>query len=117
MINKPWSSVSVIIIFIVFVSYFIIRANSNYNHFYKNKIDAKIIKVENYEDKSLNFYYDKKYLLVLGDASDDTLKVGDSISKKMNTYKFAVFRTNENGDYRLLNNYICPSPNSIYSKQ
>lgn len=86
-----------LIIFIYFYIYRVVLKNSNY--FYNNSIQAKIIRIKNYENKSLQFYYTNDYCITTTDTKGDSLKIGDSIYKKNNTEEFKVFR-------RINNNYI-----------
>ncbi|MBL1220602.1 hypothetical protein JET18_07115 [Chryseobacterium sp. L7] len=76
----------------------------NNDHFFKNRIQAKVIKVINHEDKSLQFYYSNEYCITITNTRGDTLKIGDSISKKHNTKSFGVYRI-KNGNYIFFKNY------------
>ena len=76
----------------------------NNKYFYDNPINAKIIRVENYYNKSLQFFYTNKYCISTFNTESDTLKIGDSISKKSLTNEFSVFKK-VNGKYRLVKKY------------
>lgn len=76
----------------------------NNDHFFKNKIQTKIINVMNYENKSLQFYYDNEYCITTTNTRGDTLKVGDSISKEYNRKSFDIFRV-KNGNYTFFKSY------------
>ncbi|MFC4476487.1 hypothetical protein [Flavobacterium chungangensis] len=71
----------------------------------ENKINAKIIRIYNYENKSLEFYYDKDYCVTSSLTNRDTLKIGDSISKESNTGVFKVYRKNPSGKYQFYKKY------------
>nr|WP_315035453.1 hypothetical protein [uncultured Chryseobacterium sp.] len=79
-----------LIIFVYFYVYRVVVRNSDY--FYKNSIQAKIIRIKNYESKSLQFYYDHDYCITTTDTKGDLLSIGDSIYKEINTDEFKVFR-------------------------
>lgn len=92
-----------LIAFIYFYVYRIVFLNNNY--FYQNNIQTKIIRVYNYENKSLQFYYTKDYCITTTDTKNDTLQVGDSISKEANTVKFSVYRKNRKDKYEFYKSY------------
>ena len=79
-----------LIAFLYFYCYKFVFANNN--HFYENEINAKIIQVKKYENKSLQFFYSKNYCITTTDTKGDTLKIGDSISKEQKSSKFKIFR-------------------------
>jgi len=91
-----------LIAFLYFYCYKYVFANSN--HFYKNEINSKIMEVKNYENKSLQFFYDKNYCITTTNTQGDALRIGDSISKKQNSSEFRVFRK-QNGNYSLYKLY------------
>ncbi|MCJ8498074.1 hypothetical protein MVI27_07355 [Chryseobacterium salipaludis] len=76
----------------------------NNNHFYENKINSKIVKKKNFENKSLQFFYDKNYCITTTNTKGDILRIGDSISKEKNSSEFKVFRKH-NGNYNLYKLY------------
>jgi hypothetical protein len=94
-----------IIVGISFPAYFLLVAKNNIDHFTNNKINLKIIRIYNYYDKSLQFYYDENYCITTTDTRGDTLFIGDSIAKEKNTVKFKVFRKNKLGKYEYFNEY------------
>lgn len=69
-------------------------------YFIKKKINSRIIDVENYYDKLLYFYYDHGKSFSSRDIND-TLLIGDSISKPANTLTFSVFRQNKDSSFFL----------------
>lgn len=77
----------------------------NSKHFEENNINAKIINVYNYEDKTLIYFYTERYSISQYETSEDTLFVGDSISKEANTKSFRVYRKDEKGKYQFLKQY------------
>lgn len=92
-----------LIIFGYFYIYKYVYQNSS--NFYKNPIQTKIIKIRNYENKSLQFYYTNQYCITTTDTKNDTLQIGDSISKKANTGKFSIYRKDNFGKYKFYKNY------------
>jgi hypothetical protein len=94
-----------IIVVISFVSYFLLVAKNEIDHFRNNTINLKIIRIYNYYDKSLQFYYDENFCITTTDTRGDTLVIGDSIAKEKNTSKFKVFRKNKLGKYEYFNEY------------
>jgi len=86
-----------------FYVYRMVFRNSNY--FYKNDVQAKIIRIYNYENKSLQFYYSDDYCITTTDTKNDTLQIGDSISKNSNTEEFNIFRKDNFGKYKFYKNY------------
>lgn len=92
-----------LIAFIYFYIYKIVFENSN--HFYKNDIQSKIIRIKNYENKSLQFYYDSTYCITTTNTRGDTLMIGDSISKNINTESFKVYRKNKEDKYKFYRSY------------
>ncbi|RRQ46196.1 hypothetical protein [Chryseobacterium sp. SC28] len=92
------------IAFCYFYLYRYVYLNSKY--FEQNKINSKIIKVYNYENKSLQFYYTDDYCITNTDTKGDTLKIGDSISKEANTESFKIYRKNQLGKYEFYKNYL-----------
>ncbi|RQO42316.1 hypothetical protein DBR39_00110 [Chryseobacterium sp. KBW03] len=92
-----------LIAFTYFYLYKIVFLNNNY--FYKNNVESKIVKVYNYENKSLQFYYSNDYCITTTDTKNDTLMIGDSISKKANTAKFKVYRKNKEDKYKFYKSY------------
>ena len=103
--KKYLKYIPIILTLIIFTYFYIYKyVYLNNQHFYCGNINAKIIKIENYQNKSLQFYYDGKYCITTIDTKNDTLKIGDSISKKSQTAKFNVFRkVGEN--YQLYRSY------------
>lgn len=79
--------------------------NNNLNKkFFNKKVDDVIIKRNNWQLRTSEFYLenglriDSTYVMPLD------LKIGDSISKKSNTGRFDVYRKN-NGKYKLYKSY------------
>ena len=103
--NKKYLNFIPIILGLTVVSFFLLRAQNEINYFNKNKINLKIVKVDNYFDKSLQFYYDENHCITTTDTKGDTLRIGDSISKINNSTKFKVFRKNKFGKYTFYNDY------------
>ena len=103
--NRKYLNFIPIILVLIIVSFFLLRAQNEINHFNENKINLKIIRVYNYYDKSLQFYYDENYCITTTDTKGDTLRIGDSISKIKNGTKFKVFRKNKYGKYTFYNDY------------
>ncbi len=77
-----------------------ILETANEKVLYKKNINSRITYIENYYDKLLYFYYDKGKSFSSRDIND-TLLVGDSISKPANTLKFSVFRQKEDSSFFL----------------
>lgn len=92
-----------LIAFTYFYVYRIVIRNNNY--FYKNNLQAKIIKIYNYENKSLQFYYNDDYCITTTNTKNDTLRIGDSISKNANTEDFRIFRKDSLGRYNFYKSY------------
>lgn len=92
-----------LIAFAYFYVYRIVFLNNNY--FYRNNVQAKIIRVYNYENKSLQFYYSDDYCITTTDTKNDTLQVGDSISKNANTGEFNIFKKDSFGKYKFYKSY------------
>ena len=103
--NRKYLNFIPIILVLIIVSFFLLRAQNEINHFNENKINLKIIRVYNYYDKSLQFQYDENYCITTTDTKGDTLRIGDSISKIKNGTKFKVFRKNKYGKYTFYNDY------------
>ena len=103
--NKKYLNFIPIILGLIVVSFFLLRAQNEINYFNKNKINLKIVKVDNYFDKSLQFHYDENHCITTTDTKGDTLRIGDSISKINNSTKFKVFRKNKLGKYTFYNDY------------
>lgn len=103
--NKIYRFIPIFIGLIAFCYFYLYRfVYKNNDYFYENAINAKIIEVKNYENKSLQFYYTEKFCITTTDTQGDTLKVGDSLSKKSETNAFEVFRE-ENESYKLYKSY------------
>lgn len=92
-----------LIAFLYFYVYRIVIRNNGY--FYKNNVQAKIIKIYNYENKSLQFYYSNDYCITTTDTKNDTLQIGDSISKNADTEDFRIFRKDRLGRYNFYKSY------------
>ncbi|TDX13997.1 hypothetical protein [Flavobacterium sp. S87F.05.LMB.W.Kidney.N] len=103
--TKTFFRYAIFITFSFIIGYFIFKAKSNSEHFVKNKINSKIIRIYNYENKTLEFYYDEKYCITTTDTKGDTLIIGDSINKEKNTSKFKIFRKNKFGNYEYFDEY------------
>ncbi|GEM_PF-1172844 len=104
-LKKYLKYIPIILTLILFTYFYIYKyVYINNQHFYRGNIHAKIIKIENYQNKSIQFYYDDKYCITTTDTKNDTLKIGDSISKKSQTAKFDVFRK-LGGKYQLYKSY------------
>jgi hypothetical protein len=88
------------------ISYFLLEAKNNLDYFVKNKINAKIIRVYNYENKSLEFYYDENYCITTTDTKGDTLIIGDSIVKEKDAVEFDIFRKNKRSKYEFFKKYF-----------
>lgn len=99
---KKYLPFTIFITIILLYLYRCVYLNNSY--FIKNEIHSKIIKVTNFENKSLLFYYNDQYAISTGDTNRDTLKIGDSISKKSNSKKFNVYRK-IGKNYVLFNTY------------
>lgn len=95
-----------LIIAVICVIYFYLYnyVFSNKQHFTENELNTKIMRIENYMDKSLQFYYSNDYCITTTHTKGDVLIVGDSISKKAHSNSFCVFRKN-NGVYYLFGCY------------
>ncbi|MGP1501714.1 MAG: hypothetical protein ACTTJM_08045 [Bergeyella cardium] len=84
--------------------YYSVYCNSKY--FVDNAVNTKIIRVYNYANKSLQFYYTDRYCITTSSTSGDTLIIGDSISKKANSPIFNIYRKNkDNGKYKFHKHY------------
>lgn len=92
------------------VSYFLLVAKKDIDHFTNTRINQKIIRIYNYSNKSLQFYYDESHCITTTDTRGDTLNVGDSISKERYTGKFKIFRKNGSGNYEFFNEYEISGP-------
>ncbi len=68
--------------------------------FFEKKVNSRIIDVENYYDKLLKFYYENGKSFSSRDIND-TLRIGDSISKPANTFTFSVYRQKEDSSFFL----------------
>ncbi|PRB06171.1 hypothetical protein CQ046_03110 [Chryseobacterium sp. MYb7] len=62
-----------LIAFTYFYVYRVVFLNSYF--FYTNNVQAKIIKVYKYENKSLQFYYSNDYCITTTDSKNDTLQI------------------------------------------
>jgi hypothetical protein len=103
---KTIMTIVTITVGISLISYFLLEAKNNLDHFVKNKINAKIVRVYNYENKSLQFYYDENYCITTTVTKGDTLIIGDSIVKEMNAVVFDVFRKNKLNKYEFFKKYF-----------
>lgn len=91
--KKYYRFIPMIVTLLLFGYFYLYKhVYKNNNYFYQNEIHSKIIKVENYYDKSLQFYYTPEYCITTSNTKGDTLKTGDSISKKSHTHTFDIYR-------------------------
>ena len=101
---KLWELYPILILFGIF-GYFYIYGKRNFNYFNKHDINSKIIRINNYENKSLQFYYNEDYCITTEETNNDTLSIGDSIVKKMDTAFFDVYRKDYFGTYVFYKRY------------
>lgn len=73
-------------------------------NFFSNSVNKKIIRVDNYFNKSYRMYYDDKNWISSLEIKE-ILKVGDSISKAQNSFIFRVYRISDSG-YKLYKVFI-----------
>ena len=105
-LNKYYRYIPLTVVIICFCYFYLYRyVYLNNSHFEKNAINTKIIRVYNYYNKSLQFYYSNKYCITTTNTQDDTLKIGDSISKPANVKAFDVYRKNKDGEYEFFKHY------------
>jgi len=93
---------SCIILFALCLGIFVFlqeRHDFIYENYKRKKLNVKIISVINEHEKFLNFCFDAK-MCITSYNINDTLKIGDSISKPANSWVFDVFRKDESGIYR-----------------
>lgn len=109
--KKIWPILAVLCIF----AFFFVKGKINDKNFYKEKLNAKIIDRKNWAEQTAYFYLENKVFIDSNDVYNFDLKIGDSISKLSNTWKFKVYRKNDNGMYEFRNNY-CKSPQKLDSK-
>lgn len=95
----------ILVIFGILYFYFYRYVYLNNQYFKNNQINTKIIRVYNYENKSLLYYYDNKHSFSIYETKGDTLKFGDSISKKGNTLNFKIYRKDFSGNYQFYKSY------------
>ena len=101
---KLWKLYPILILFGIF-GYFYIHGKKNFNFFNKHDINSKIIRINNYENKSLQFYYNEDYYITTTETNNDTLSIGDSIVKKTNATFFEVYRKDFFGTYVFYKRY------------
>lgn len=94
------------VILVISVHYWsLYEVEKNRDHFIDNKINSKIIRVHNYFNKSLQYYYDEDYCITTSHTSGDTLIIGDSIAKEKNSFRFRVYRKTKLGKYVYFKEY------------
>lgn len=86
----------------ILVPYLIGKKTERY--FFSNSLNKKIVRVDNYFNKSYQMYYDNNNWISSLEINE-ILKVGDSISKSQNTFSFKVYRMSDSG-YTFYKNFI-----------
>jgi len=81
------------------------KGNIERNEFYKSGINSYIVEKKNNWSGGRSYDYITAKSIIITLMNSDTLKVGDSISKEINTGNFNVYRKNELGLYRFYKNY------------
>jgi len=85
--------------------------NRNREFFVKNRINSKIIKIDNVSGKYFRYFYDSKhYFNSYNTTHQEMLLIGDSISKKRSTKSFNIFRKDASGNYILLKTFELQYP-------
>lgn len=86
----------------ILVPYLIGKKTEKY--FFSNSVNKKIIKVDNYFNKSYRMYYDNQNWISSIEINE-ILKIDDSISKTQNSFNFKVYRISDSG-YKFYKNFV-----------
>ena len=80
--------------------------------FYKKNVDAIILKIE--EGRGTKVYYNESEFFYLDQLKEESIKAGDSISKRGSD--LLVFDKNTMGQYHFLNKIEVTKPEDSYFK-
>lgn len=102
-VKKIYTILIMVLIVAGIISFFETKAFFERKKFTQNEVNEKIIEIKNNWTGGRSFdYITNNYKVTL--LNIDTLFIGDSISKEVNTTKFSVFRKEE-GNYFFLKFY------------
>jgi|SRR5690606_13664999 len=103
--KKIYKILILVVILIGFISFFEIKQFLERKKTIQNEINEIIIEINNNWTGGRSYDYVTKNNYIITLINTDTLLIGDSISKKINTPKFDVFRK-KNGKYIFYKTYI-----------
>lgn len=106
-LKKFWP---VLFIFLFFL-FFYLTGRINDKKFYIEKVNSKIIKRNNWQVRTTEFYLENNLMIDSNRIYNFDLKIGDSITKEKRTTIFNVYRK-INGKYVLFKQYNSAMPTS-----
>lgn len=103
--SKIFAIISVITVFSIPII-FSIMGYYNDKYFINNSINKRIYRIHNEQDKFFRYFYDKShYITSYMILPVVELRVGDSISKSINTGKFKIYRKTSIGVFSQIGEY------------
>ena len=90
--SKKYIKFLPLVIAVIAISVFLVFVNYNYSKFYREKVNSKVTGRSNWQLRTTEFYLENGLQVDSTGILPYDIKVGDSISKEVNTRKFNVYR-------------------------
>lgn len=94
-----------VLIIVVIIVFFERKGSLEREKFYDTPINSHILIKKNNWSGGRSYDYITKSNIIITLLSNDSLKIGDSISKEAKTSKFTVYRKNQTENYEFYKNY------------
>ncbi len=99
--KKMVINIFIILIVILPIMFTIIRSKKNMKNFYVSNINSKVISYSDWQANSREYHLRNGLYIVLKISDTGKIKIGDSISKRSNTYEYQIYRRNGLQRYEL----------------
>ncbi len=94
-------NIFVILIVLAPIIFSIIREKKNKEKLYENQINSKVMSHSDWQTNSREYYLRNGLYISLNINDTAEIKIGDSISKRSNTYEYQIYRRNGLQRYEL----------------
>lgn len=102
---RTFFSIFIIAILMGGFIFLFVREDRLTKEFYEMKINSLVTKSSDWQKRSIDFYLANGVVLNFVVPIEDKLKLGDSISKKSNTYLYKVYRKDTEDVYVYFTEY------------
>lgn len=94
--------IALLIYNVFYVSY---RANKNKKEFYEKEFSSVVLSSNSFEGRTVEFHLENGLKLYFLPPVESKIMVGDSIRKEKETYRYKVYRKNDNNKYKYFSTY------------